>query len=133
MNKCILKGRMASDPEHRNTQSGIAQCTFRVAVNRRRKNADGERQTDFHQCVAWRHNANFVHNFFNKGDMVSLCGELQNRSYVAQDGTTRYVTEIVVDEIEGWGSGQGKQSAPENQEPSEGQGYAEVDDSELPF
>ena len=129
MNVCIFMGRIGSDPEIRDTQGGVKKCAFRLAVQRRFKDANGERQADFIQCIAWRQTAEFIHNYIHKGDMVGVKGSLQNRSYQAQDGTTRYVSEIIIDEIKTCGSAQGKQM----QEPSEGQGFVPVDDDELPF
>lgn len=130
MNKCIFTGRFATDPEIRTTQNGTAQCSFRLAVQRRFKDSNGERQADFIQCIAWRQTAEFIHKFFHKGDEAKVVGALQNRSYQAQDGTTRYVSEIMVEEFEGSSKegAQGKQNTPE------GQGFMPiVDDSELPF
>lgn len=132
MNNCIFKGRIASDPEFRTTQSGVEQCRFRIAVNRRFKNAKGEREADFFQCVAWKQNANYIHKFIHKGDEFTLRGELQNRSYDAQDGTKRYITEIIVSEIEGSAAGRADGNADRNAAPEDA-GFAEVDDAELPF
>jgi single-strand DNA-binding protein len=129
MNKCIFTGRFANDPEIRTTQNGTAQCSFRIAVQRRFKDASGERKADFIQCVAWRNTAEFIHKFFHKGDEAKVVGSLQTRDYKAQDGSTRYVTEIIVEEFEGSSkeSAQGKQNAPE------GQGFEPVEDDNLPF
>ena len=86
MNVCIFMGRIGSDPEIRETQGGVKKCAFRLAVQRRFKDANGERQADFIQCIAWRQTAEFIHNYIHKGDMVGVKGSLQNRSYQAQDG-----------------------------------------------
>ena len=99
MNKVILVGNLASDPEFRATQSGIAQCSFRVAVQRRYANAQGEREADFLTCVAWRQTAEFDHKYFAKGNSIGLTGSLKSRAYDAQDGSKRYVTELNVEDF----------------------------------
>lgn len=135
MNQCIFIGRLAADPESRTTQSGIANATFRLAVQRRFKDANGERQADFIQCVAWRQTAEYVTKYLHKGNTVGVIGSLQNRSYDAQDGSKRFVTEIVVDNVEFLASAQGKQESaePPTEQHAQG-GFTEVDDeSELPF
>ena len=100
MNSVLLVGNLARDPELRNTQSGIACCNFTIAVNRRFANADGQREADFINCVAWRQTAEFIHKYFHKGQKIGLRGSLQTRSYDAQDGSKRFVTEVTVDEAE---------------------------------
>lgn len=138
MNTAFMVGRLVADPEARQTQSGVAVTSFRIAVQRRFKDSSGEKQSDFFSCVAWRQTAEFVAKYAHKGDLVAIKGELQNRSYDAQDGSKRTVTEIIVDEVQLCGASQNKQDA----EPSStrekaaamfGAGFVEVDDSELPF
>ena len=97
MNKAILIGNLASDPETRTTQSGIAQCSFRLAVQRRFANQQGVREADFLQIVCWRQTAELCARYLSKGRKVAVEGSIQTRSYDAQDGTKRYVTEIVAD------------------------------------
>lgn len=127
MNKVIMIGRIASEIEMRNTQSGVVTCSFRLAVNRRFKNAAGERVADFFTVVCWRQTAEFVMRNFNKGDAIAIEGSLQSRSYDAQDGSKRYVTEIVADNVEFAGA---KHDRPDESAPD---GFTEVDDGELPF
>ena len=100
MNKAILIGNLANDPESRTTQSGIAQCTFRLAVQRRFANAQGVREADFLTIVCWRQTAELCARYLSKGRKVAVEGSIQTRSYDAQDGTKRYVTEIVADNVE---------------------------------
>ena len=150
MNQVQLVGNIARDPEFRTTQSGIAACTFTVACQRRYANAQGVREADFIQCVAWRQTAEFVHRYFNKGNKIGLTGSIQTRSYDAQDGSKRYVTEVVVDKVEfvaakSDGSGapaaqaQSSYQQPQQQAPVQphqmamNEGFTEVDDDELPF
>lgn len=100
MNKIILIGNLTKDPELTSTNSGISVCRFTLAVSRKYKNADGEKETDFINCVAWRNLADTIERFVKKGSKIGVIGSMQTRSYEAQDGTKRYVTEVVADEIE---------------------------------
>lgn len=100
MNKVVLMGRLTKDPEVKQTPSNIAVCSFTVAVDRRFKSQNGEKQTDFINCVAWRQQATLLGNYFQKGSRVLLVGSLQTRSYEDQSGNRRTVTEVNVEEIE---------------------------------
>ena len=147
MNKAILIGNLANDPESRTTSSGIAQCTFRLAVQRRFANQQGVREADFLTIVCWRQTAELCARYLSKGRKVAVEGSIQTRSYDAQDGTKRYVTEIVVDSVESVGS-RGEASRPRDEAPlppvppagnpgagsgSAPGGFTEVEDDELPF
>lgn len=162
MNKVILVGNLTRDPEYRTTPGGATVCNFSIAVQRRFANQQGVREADFINCVAWRQQADFVHRFFTKGRRIGVVGSLQTRTYDAQDGSKRYVTEVVCDECEfvdsrpqgegnqggfgaapGQNNGYGAQnygynapaqhtSAPAND--FAGQGFTQVDDDDqLPF
>ena len=96
MNKVILSGRIASEIELKATPSGVSVCSFRIAVSRRFKNADGNYDADFISCVAWRANADFINKYFSKGDPIELCGNIQTRTY-EDDGKKIYVTEVIVE------------------------------------
>ena len=104
MNKVILIGRLSQDPEMRTTPNGVATTTFSVAVSRNFTNQNGERETDFFRCVAWRKQAENIAKYCQKGTQVAVEGRLQNRSYDAQDGTKRYVTEVIADNVSFLGS-----------------------------
>lgn len=126
-------GRLTKDPELRQTQNGTNVATFSIAVDRRFHDANGNRQADFFDCVAWRQTADFVKQWFTKGKRILIVGSLQNREYTAQDGTKRRVTEITVDEVE-FADSKSEQAAP--QPAPKPQGFTEVpDDSDdsLPF
>jgi single-strand DNA-binding protein len=98
MNKIIISGRLTKDPDVRYTQSGKAVASFTVAVNRR---FSKEQQTaDFINCVVWDKLAEICADHIAKGSQVIVEGRLQVRTYDAQDGTKRYVTEIVANEVE---------------------------------
>ncbi len=99
MNKVLLVGRLTKDPELRTTQSGIAVARFTIAVNQTFTNRNGERGTDFINCVVWERQASNLARYCHKGSLVSAEGRLTNRSYDAQDGTKRYVTEVVCDTV----------------------------------
>ena len=99
MNKAILIGRLTKDPEMRTTTSGLTVTSFTVAVSRPFAEANGERGTDFLNCVVWRKQAENVAKYCQKGSQVAVEGRIQTRSYDAQDGSKRYVTEIVCDNV----------------------------------
>jgi single-strand DNA-binding protein len=98
MNKVILIGNLAADPELRRTASDVPVCTFRLAVQRRFSNAQGVREADFFTIVAWRQTAEFISKFFRKGASICVTGSLQSRSWTDNQGQKRYATEVVVDE-----------------------------------
>ena len=102
MNKVILMGRLARDPDVRTTQSGKSVARMTIAVDRRMsKNADsGQATADFLNLVAWERLAEFAGNYLHKGSKILVEGRLQSRSYEAQDGSKRYVTEVNVSDIE---------------------------------
>lgn len=104
MNKVILIGRLTKDPELRYTQSGTAIASFTLAVNRKYANQNGEREADFINCQAWQKTAEFVANYFKKGQQMALEGRIQVRSYDGNDGQRRWVTEVVTDTVEFVGS-----------------------------
>ena len=143
MNKVILIGNLANDPEAFTTQSGVSRSTFRIAVQRRFANAQGVREADFLTVVAWRQNADFCNRYLTKGRKVAVEGSIQTRSYDAQDGSKRYVTEIIADNVESVGSRDEANAArPRDNGPTpppaapSGQAmndFTEVDDDELPF
>jgi len=107
MNIAILTGRLTRDPELRTTQSGVPVCSFTVAVDRRFKNASGEREADFIRCVAWRQTGEFISKYFRKGNKINVTGSIQTRSYDDKDGNRRDAVELVVDNAE---FGESKQS-----------------------
>ncbi len=104
MNKAILIGRLTRDPELRTTTSGIATTTFSLAVQRPFTNQSGTRDADFINCVVWRRQAENVVKYCGKGSQVAVEGRIQVRNYDADDGTKRYVTEVVCDNVTFLGS-----------------------------
>ena len=113
MNRAIIIGRLTKDPEMRTTSSGIASTTFTVAVSRPFTSQNGEREADFLNCVAWRKQAENIAKYCTKGSQVAVEGRIQTRTYDAQDGSKRYVTEIIADNVTFLGS-KGGSSMPSN-------------------
>ena len=97
-NKVILGGRLTSDPELKATQSGTNVCSFTIAVNRR-GSKDGQQQSDFITCVAWKERAELVTKFFRKGSSICIVGELQTRKWQDSNGNNRSATEVIVNEV----------------------------------
>lgn len=100
MNKVILIGNLTKDPELATTNSGVSVCRFTLAVSRNFSNAEGERETDFLNIIVWRNQADNCHKYLKKGSKCAVVGTIQTRSYDAQDGTKRYVTEIIAENVE---------------------------------
>lgn len=101
MNKVILTGNIAREPEVRTTQSGIMSMTLDLAVQRRFTDKQtGKREADFIRCILWRQAAEYVQKYAQKGTKLGIEGRLETRSYDAQDGSKRYVTEVQVDQVE---------------------------------
>lgn len=146
LNKVILAGRMVADPELKQTQSGIAVVSFRIAVNRRFVSRDAQQQNeaDFFTVTAWRNTAEFVAKYFRKGSAICVCGSIQNRNWTDQQGVKHYMTDIVADEVNfvenrnaqdgASGSVMDPYSAPAYSTPSAAPKFEEIKtDDDLPF
>lgn len=135
MNRAILIGRLANDPETMTTKSGISKCTFRLAVPRRYINEHGDRETDFLTIIAWRTTADLCARYLAKGRQCAVEGTIQTRSYDAQDGTKRFVTEIIAEQVQFLGSRENSAHGDvvKQAQNTFGKDYVEVDDDELPF
>ena len=100
LNHITIMGRLVRDPELRRTGSGVAVTSFTVAVDRDfGKNENGERETDFIDCVAWRQTGEFVSKYFTKGSMIVVSGRLQIRGWTDKDGNKRRTAEVVADNV----------------------------------
>ncbi len=99
LNRIVLIGRLTRDPEMRYTPQGVPVASFSLAVDRPFANQQGERDTDFIDCVAWRKLGETVGNHLTKGRLVAVEGRLQVRSYEAQDGSKRRAAEVVCDAV----------------------------------
>ena len=100
MNKVILIGNLAKDPELTTTNNGVSLCKFTIAVPRRFAGNDGEREADFLPVIVWRGQADNCYKYLKKGSKAAVSGSVQTRSYEGTDGQRRYITEIVADEVE---------------------------------
>ena len=100
MNKVFLIGNLTRDPELRETASGVAVCSFSIAVNRNYTNEDGERQTDFFNCTAWRGLGETIAKYTKKGKKVSVVGSVQLRNYEDNEGIKRTAVDIIVQDVE---------------------------------
>ncbi len=100
MNRVVLVGRLTKDPDLRYTANGIAVATFTLAVDRGFTNAQGERETDFINCVVWRKPAENVANYLKKGRLAGVDGRVQTRNYEGQDGKRVYVTEVLAESVQ---------------------------------
>ena len=99
MNRVVLVGRLTRDPELRSTNSGVSVASFTVAVSRTFAGQSGERETDFINCIVFNKQAENLNRYIKKGGLVGVEGRIQTRNYTATDGTKRYVTEVVCDQV----------------------------------
>ena len=97
LNRVAIAGRLTRAPELRRTQSGIAVVSFSLACERDIKSQNGEKVTDFFDCVAWRTTAEFVNKYFTKGRAMVIDGKLQTRKWQDRDGNNRVAVEIIAD------------------------------------
>ena len=100
MNKVFLIGNLTRDPELTETANGIAVCRFSIAVSRNYSGADGERKTDFFNCVAWRGLGETVARYVKKGNKIAVSGSIELHNYDDNEGVKRTVVEIVVQDVE---------------------------------
>jgi single-strand DNA-binding protein len=128
LNNVILMGRMTADAELKSTQSGKYVTSFSIAVERD-FTQNGERQTDFINLVAWGKTAEFITNYFGKGDMIAIRGSIQTRNYEDKNGNKRTATEVLVDKASFCGGKTEREEKPKND------GFEPVvdDDFDLPF
>ena len=99
MNKVILIGRLTRDPDVKNTTSGKTVASFTLAVDRRFKNKDGQKEADFVPIVVWGKQAEIVQQYLSKGSQIGISGRLQVRSYDDKEGQRRYATEVIAEEV----------------------------------
>lgn len=150
INSVCLVGRLTRDPELKYTGNNIAVASFSLAVNRNFKDANGERETDFINCVIWRQSAENLANWAKKGALIGITGRIQTRSYENQQGQRVYVTEVVAENFqmlesraarEGGNANGGYSQQPQQQAPNNSRGDApfgnsnplDIQDSDLPF
>jgi single-strand DNA-binding protein len=134
MNRVELIGRITADIEIKNTASQVAYCSFNIAVDRKYKDQNGQRQADFITCVAWRKTAELIGQSFRKGHRIAIMGSLQTRTYDDRNGNKRYATEVLVEDfdfIEHKSSE--KKTAPQNITIDDAEAEAEAIMADLPF
>lgn len=134
MNKVVLIGNLTRDPESKTTNTGNTVTRFTLAVQRQFKNQNGEREVDFIPIVAWRKTAELCAKYLRKGSQVAVAGSIQTRSYEAQDGTRRYVTEVVADEVKFLAkSGEHRQESAQSPDNATAPPVDDIDNESLPF
>lgn len=141
LNRIIIMGRLTRDPDLRSTASGVAVASFTLAVDRDFAPKDGERETDFIDCVAWRNTAEFVSKYFSKGKMAVVDGRLQIRDWVDKDNNKRRTAEIVADNVyfgeskkdSDGGNFRNEYHTPAYTEPTSDFAELDFDDGDLPF
>ncbi len=142
MNKVILIGNLTKDPELTTTNNGISLCKFTIAVQRRFSNADGSREADFIPVIVWRSQADNCYKYLKKGNKAAVYGSIQTRSYDAPDGTRRYMTEVIAEEVEFLssrsGDGDYEGDEPAKEKPAAAKKdvvskFEPIDDDNLPF
>ena len=140
LNKVVLIGRLTRDPETRVLSSGSSVSTFTLAVDITFKSRDGERGTDFIPIVAWGKTAELCGQYLSKGRQTAVAGRIQTRSYDANDGSKRYVTEVVAEEVtflgsknDGMSRNNNNFSSPDNEFGVPMDGFSEMDDDDMPF
>lgn len=137
MNKVILIGRNTKAIELKQTPSGVSVAQFSIAVKRNFKNADGEYESDFFNCIAYRNTAELVSKYVGRGDLIAVDGKLQTRNYTDKSGRKVYVTEVIADNVEFLQNKKDKQEQTEERydgDPFGGEAFYAVDTEEgLPF
>jgi len=143
MNRAMIIGNLTKDPELKATKTGIPVCTFTVAVQRRFSSADSQtREADFIPVVVWRGQAENCAKYLRKGSQAAIAGSIQTRTYDAADGSKRYITEIVADEVQFLGKPAGGSEHNDNAPRTNsndaapmpfGENMQTVDDDEIPF
>ena len=141
LNVVAIMGRLARDPEMRQTATGKSVAAFRIACDRGRKDASGQMQTDWLDVVAWDKLAEFVCRYFAKGQMIAVSGRLQTRSYQDKNGNNRTAVEIVAGTLnfcggkaESGGTPASAPAAPAGPSYQGNEDFALIeDDGDLPF
>ena len=132
MQKIFLTGNLTHDVEVRSTPNGITVASFTIAVDRRFKDANGEKKTDFFRINAWKTLGDHCARYLSKGRKVAVIGELQARTYEAKDGTTRMSLDVQADEVEFLSPRTEKHDEPKEKQ-QDLSGFTDIDTSDLPF
>ena len=132
LNHISIMGRITKDIELRRTPTGVAVASFTLAVDRDFKEKNGEKETDFIDCVAWRNTAEFVEKYFAKGRMAIVAGRLQIRSWTDKDGNKRRTAEVIADNVY-FGDSKKEGEIPAVNAPASDFAMLTDDDAQLPF
>ena len=134
MNNVSLVGRLTKDVELKNTSTGVANAKFTLAVNRQFKSANGEKEVDFINFVAWRKTAEILSNYASKGSQIGITGRIQTRNYEGSDGKRVYVTEVVAESVALLDSKSNNQQPQQKKEtPFNNSSQMDVSNLDLPF
>ena len=142
INNVTLIGRLTKDVELKYTPANQAVAQFTLAVNRTFKNANGERESDFINCVIWRKSAENFANFAKKGALIGITGRIQTRNYENQQGQRVYITEVIAENFQmlesrnqqqGQQQGQATQQQAKQPDPFAGGAPTSLNDDDLPF
>lgn len=137
MNKIIIIGNLTRDPELRTVGSGISVCDFTVAVNRRKKDDNGQQEADFFRVTAWRQLGENCSRFLSKGRKVCVVGAVSARAYEVKDGTTKVSLTVNAEDVEFLSPRDEQEDSYTRQErqaiQDENKGFQAVEDNELPF
>ena len=133
MNKWDGIGRLVRDPELRYSQSGVAVTSFTIAIDRKFKNAQGEKETDFIQVKCFKQLAELVANYLSKGKLAGVSGRLQTGSYTDKEGVKKYTSDIIADEVEFLSPKDGGSSETSNSSKGSFGHEVSMDDDSIPF
>lgn len=133
MQRIFIIGNLTADPVLRATPNGTSVCNFTLAVNRRFPGADGQKVTDFFRINTWRQLAESCNKYLSKGKKVAIVGELQARTYEANDGTTRMSLDVSADEVEFLSPKEEPKEAPRATTPADPNTFEDVSSDDLPF
>lgn len=134
MNKFICNARLTKDVEVKVTQNNTKIANVSIAVRRNYKDAEGNYNSDFFNCVAFGNQAEFLEKYFKKGQEILISGHLQNRSWETESGEKRYATDIVIETVDFIGSKQTSEQANEQISKQTGVQVNVIDDGDsLPF
>ena len=129
MQKIAFIGRLVRDVDMKTTPNGIAVASFTVAVDRKQKNKDGEKISDFFACTSWRGLAETCQKYLSKGKKCYVEGELQMRTYSAKDGTTKVSLDVQVESVEFLSP---KSESNEEQPNADANGFTDVSKGDIP-
>lgn len=130
MIKILFIGRLTRDVDLKTTPNGVQVASFTVAVDRKQKNKDGEKVSEFYNCVAWRQLAEVCSKFLSKGKKVYIEGEPQPRLYTAKDGSTKMSLDVQVENVEFLSP---KSESSEEQPNTDANGFTDVQSDDVPF